>query len=451
MALKKFNYKLKENKKKPLIISGIIVLVLLVGVTIYNTYAAYKATTSYNILQGEIEFFEKRDLTIAVKLVDDEGNVEYSEDFPTEGYTFDPVKSYCVNGAKISYSNGAASITEVKGKEKCTLYFNEYGALAQAILANNTLVTTTPDFSQAATDVNTNIYKAEDDFGTSYYFRGAVTNNYVQFGAYASNSKINVMDPDSWENTEVIFSEETPMYWRIVRVNGDGTIRLVYDGTEKVENGTNHRANVGLTTYNADDSLNVNYGDSNIKGVVDTWYDTHLKTNYGSNVADGIFCNDKEVSSYTYYDEDWNTTTQGNAAYTDTNYAPYDRLGNKKAPSLTCTRTEDRYTTKTSLGNGQLTHPVGLLTADEVFFAGGKAARNYSYYLYSGDYFWTSAPYFSSVSYGGAYVWNVSVDGTVTSDRVTHDYGARPVINLKANVSFTGNGSFETPYVIQTN
>ena len=328
--------------------------------------------------------------------------------------------------------------SSTKADSGSTLYMT-----TQSITAKN-------DFSVATADGEGGLYKTIDDLGESYYFRGDVSNNYVQFGTYAANTTINVFDPDMWDNTEVTFTEATPMYWRIVRINGDGTIRLVYDGTTKVENGTSHRANVGMTAYNAEDYLNVNYGDSDIKGVVDTWYDTHLKTNYGSNVADGIFCNDKEVTEAYYYDENYETTTQGNAAYTDEYYAPYTRLANKKAPSLICTRTEDRYTTKTSLGNGQLTHPVGLLTADEAFFAGGTTASNYSYYLYSGDYFWTSAPSSSSENGDYAGVWSVSDYGSVYNDVNLDAYlGARPVINLKSDVLFEGNGSFETPYIIQ--
>ena len=242
------------------------------------------------------------------------------------------------------------------------------------------------------------------------------------------------------------------MYWRIVRINGDGTIRLVYDGTTKAENGTAHSATIGNSAYNREDYLNVNYGDSDIKGVVDTWYNTHLKTNYETSIADGIFCNDKEVSSYTYYDEEYNETTQENAIYTDTNYASH-RLVNKNAPSLTCTRPEDRYTTKTSLGNGQLTHPVGLLTADEVVFAGGLVSNtNANYYLVSGDYLWTSAPYgYSEYDGDVAFVWCVYDSGYVGNDIVSNVSGARPVINLRSDVLFEGNGSFETPYFIKTN
>ena len=81
---------------------------------------------------------------------------------------------------------------------------------------------------------------------------------------------------------EVTLETETPMYWRIVRINGDGTIRLVYDGIGKSENGTIHSAAIGLSSYNGNDLANVNYGDSDVKEVVDTWYKTHLKTVCGN-------------------------------------------------------------------------------------------------------------------------------------------------------------------------
>ena len=449
MALKKFNYKLKDDKKKLIIFCGILVLVLLVGVTIYNTYAAYKVTNSYNIMQGEVKFFEKRDLTLAVKLVDVDGNIEYSEDFPTDGYTFDSVKSYCVNGAEINYKNGKAIVSEISGKEKCTLYFNEYGELAKAILANNTIVITTPNFSQAATDVNTNLYKAEDDLGMSYYFRGATSNNYLQFGSYAPNTTIN----------GTTYSVETPMYWRIVRINGDGTIRLVYDGTEKVENGVSHYALIGNTPYNSKAISNVNYGDSEIKAAIDSWYNQHIKLNYGSYITDGIFCNDKEIGKYVYYDDYGNITTVDKAAWYNTYYASYVRIKENNLPQLICTRAEDRYTTSTNLGNGYLEHPAGVLTADEIVLAGATTAgSNSAYYLSSGsegdikDFYYTSSPLMIYNFSGEAVMWRTGYGGLSNSEEgvLTVNFATRPVINIKANVEFTGNGSFETPFVIQT-
>ena len=344
-------------------------------------------------------------------------------------------------------------------------------------------ITAKNDFSTPTADGEGGLYKTIDDLGESYYFRGDVTNNYVQFGSYADDYKVYTIsntdvcwnsscvyltlescqnsadyDYDSYDSdgnevscVEVTKDAGKDMYWRIVRINGDGTIRLVYDGTTKAENGTAHSATIGNSTYNRENYLNVNYGDSDIKEVVDEWYNTHLKTNYGGYIADGIFCNDKEVTKAYYYDENGEDTTADNALFTDVYYVSSDRLGNKNAPSLTCTRKEDRYTTKMSLGNGELTHPVGLLTADEKFLAGETTASNQTYYLYSGDYFWTFTPYSSIGNDAEAHVWFVYGNGVVNTDGLGVGLGARPVINLRADVEFTGNGSFETPYFIKTN
>ncbi|MBQ6687236.1 MAG: hypothetical protein IJN03_01785 [Bacilli bacterium] len=435
MGLKKFNYKIKENKKKPLIIAGLVVMFLLIGVTIYGTYAAYKVTNSYNILKGNIDFFEKRDLTIAVKLVEEDGTVNYVEEIPTEGYVFDLEKSYCVNGATINYVNGKAEIEGLNGKEKCTMYFNELGALAKAIIANSTIVETTPNFDTSAHEANTNLYKAEDDLGTSYYFRGGSTNNYVKFGFNSNNDS---------------------MYWRIIRINGDGTIRMIYDGTSPIANGVAHTASIASTAYNgdADDTKYVGYTydvngvetDSTIKGVVDDWYEANLKENYEKYIADGIFCNDREIQSYDYYDYNFDLIDNPALAVSvGINYGPTWRV-EVKSPELKCTNKSDRYTTSEKKGNGLLNNPVGLLTADEIVFAGAIDGWE-THYLYSGESYWTSSP--SSCNDGTANAWLLR--GTLISTSAAFEsLGVRPVINLKGNVTFTGNGRIDTnsPYEI---
>ena len=333
--------------------------------------------------------------------------------------------------------------------------------------------------------------KTQDDLGTSYYFRGAATNNYVQFGAYSLEARYYKGCYDSYDeascvSVETYYNLETCesnfslckaikyanpndlIYWRIVRINGDGTIRLVYDGTTKNANGISHNANIGPSKYNTSGSLRKYAGytyeksdsdiiqeDSVVKTAIDLWYSTHLKANYGEYIADGIFCNDKEFTETHYvWDAESNNyveTTEDNAEYTETIYASYTRLANKKAPSLTCSRKEDRYTTKASLGNGLLEHPAGLLTADEAFLAGGAFnATNQTYYLYSGEDFWTSTPNIYDSEGVGAAMW-VVYSHFVNSTLVGDDSSIRPVINLRADVEFTGNGSYETPYVIKTN
>ncbi|MBQ6687259.1 MAG: hypothetical protein IJN03_01905, partial [Bacilli bacterium] len=239
----------------------------------------------------------------------------------------------------------------------------------------------------------------------SYYFRGAPTNNYVKFGTYAKDTTLTVYDYNNWTTKEVEVASGTPMYWRIVRINGDGTIRMIYDGTSPVENGVSHTATIANTAYNTDynEAKYVGYTydvngvetDSTIKSVVDDWYEEHLKENYEKYIADSIFCNDREIYKYEYLNEDWSVTTDPNAAvYTNEYYGPMGRLGDNKAPELTCANKSDRYTTSESLGNGLLSNPVGLLTADEAYLAGGNnVAGNSTYYLYSNEMYWTSAPH----------------------------------------------------------
>ena len=84
----------------------------------------------------------------------------------------------------------------------------------KTILANNTVNETTPDFSKVA-KTNEGLFKADDDYTAttgmkSYYFRGAVDNNWVKFGKDRTGKYI---------------------YWRIIRINGDGSIRMIYTGT----------------------------------------------------------------------------------------------------------------------------------------------------------------------------------------------------------------------------
>ena len=217
----------------------------------------------------------------------------------------------------------------------------------------------------------------------------------------------------------------------------------MYDGTTATANSDTHTAVIGKSAYNTtyNDAKYVGYTyddgtgvqvDSTIKGVIDAWYDTNLETNYGSYIADSIFCNDRSVSS-----------TSGNYVY----YGAYDRLASNKTPSLKCTNQSDRYTVNDATnGNVSLTNPVGLLTADEAFFAGGTTSSNYTYYLYSGEMYWTSAPRIFDDD--DAYVWNVIYDGFVSYYYYVgySDPGARPVINLKADTLIEGNGTISSPY-----
>ena len=287
---------------------------------------------------------------------------------------------------------------------------------AQTILANSTVHTGIPDFSQVAT-TDEGVWTAEDNLGTSYYFRGAVTNNYVQFAGY---------------------------YWRIIRINGDGTIRMIYQGASATATGEG--AQIQTSTFNSSSNNNMYVGymyqsnqvhgltsNSIIKGVLDAWYQRNLL-----GVADKIdgnvgFCGDRTPSS--------GTGLGGRM----TVYAAYNRVTNK-VPTFKCENDSDLYTTSGSTnGNKALTYPIGLITADEVSMAGGVYGQsNNSYYLDTGQGSWTMTPY--TYTYGAIVFYFGSFIGCDFTTNTA--YGVRPVINLKADVTLTGSGTMTDPYVV---
>ena len=286
--------------------------------------------------------------------------------------------------------------------------------LKETILANSPTITTRTDFSTTVTNTNTGtLYTAADDYGTSYYYAGNPTDNWVKFAGF---------------------------YWRIIRLNGDGTIRMIYNGT--TTNQTGETTQIGTNSFNSsyDSNLYVGYQyadgevhgrgtDSTIKGVLDSWYSSNLSS-YASKIATGngaAFCNDRTP---------YNGQGIGRI---ETYYAAYNRLITNKTPTLKCNNTNDNFNVF-----------VGLITADEVVYAGSiYYPFNTVFYLYTNQSYWTISPSHTDCD-GWADVFHIGANGTLsTYDRVTNTFGVRPVINLKSDVSFSsGNGTSFDPYVV---
>ena len=262
------------------------------------------------------------------------------------------------------------------------------------------------DEEDYATDPNpeyiTNgLYSTEDEDGVSYYFRGAVDNNNVQFGEYQSdyyvyhskggyNSDLYFQSLASCQeynsscsesNRVKLASQGDKMYWRIVRVNGDGSLRLIYNGTSVNPNNSDlvNSFAVGMSPYNLEynDPKYAGYTydngtDSFIKKEVDTWYKNALgNTEYDSKVLGGRFCSD---SSGYRTDEMF-----------DNVYASYDRLGQDNnnfakpnAPTLKCPSTSESY-------GGSYRLKAGLITADELVLAGENLGITTDSYLNIGS------------------------------------------------------------------
>ena len=210
----------------------------------------------------------------------------------------------------------------------------------------------------------------------------------------------------------------------------------------------------GASSYAA---THANTNSSTIKGVLDSWYQTNIANKgFGNKVStEAGFCNDRRVagSSETF----WTSDTKRGYGTNTTAYAPFSRFlttsgswASTQNPTLKCSQiSSDMFTpTASSKGNKKLSSPVGLITADEVVFAGGKGVtNNTSYYLYTGQNYWTMSPYYF-YSAGYVYVFCVGSSGNLGNGSVANASGVRPVINLSADVKVTGSGTSSDPFVV---
>ena len=328
--------------------------------------------------------------------------------------------------------NGTSKVICSNGLEVKPLLGGEY-ILAQEGGAASIEAKGTPDFSQTAT-TDEGMYAAEDDYGTTYYYRGAVNDNWFQFGTNSSGQ---------------------PLYWRIIRINGDGSIRLIYNGTSTATTGNSTMINTSQT-FNSSDKNNMYVGymyqsnqvhglveSSDIKKELDEWYSNNLSKSADKIDGNAGFCGDRYPSTSSS-----SSNGSGGTGTTTTYYGAHIRLVNSKNPSFKCTDSQDLYTTSgSSKGNKALSNPIGLITADEVAFAGGVvSSSNSSYYLYNKANYWTMSP-FDYLSYG-AFVFVVNHDGNLLGHYVDNTWGVRPVINLKSAIAITGSGSKTDPFKV---
>ena len=378
-----------------------------------------------------VEELTNKNTTLAFYIEEENGNYTESNTIPSTGYTLNTEKSICTNNTTPVWSDNKLYLDNLQNRgTSCYLYFKIYEPTAKdTILSHYDTVLTRNDFSQTVTEITTGtIYKSLDETqydndGEVYYFAGNPTDNWVEFGGY---------------------------YWRIIRINGNGSIRMIYQGTSANATGTGTQLQTSTFNSSYQDNMYVGYmygsgvhgltSSSTIKGILDNWYRDNLATNYGDKIdGNAGFCGDRTPSSGT------------GLGTTVTNYAAYNRLNVNKIPSFECTNDSDLYTTSGSKdGNKALTHPIGLITSDEVAFAGGVYGSSYSntsYYLHTGQYSWTMSP----LNFSGAiaYIFAVHSSGSLGVWNV-HDTGAvRPVINLKVDVTITGSGTTTDPYKVE--
>ena len=354
--------------------------------------------------------------------------------------------------------------------------------LASKLLEDNPIISTRSDFSTPFTTNTANtLYKATENGTDVYYFAGQDTtstpiNNWVKFGKNSSNQDL---------------------YWRIIRTNADGSIRLLYHGTSTTATDAYIVESAFNTNYNSPKYAGYMYGDtdatleeartntnnSTIKTYIDNWYENNLTsyTNYLSN--DAVYCNDRELATGSKYKvaNYIKNDTETLIAYLDAEdtkktiiatpdvsvtgskfyYAAYTRLKTNKTPTYDCTNDNDKFTVDASTGNGKLTYPIALMTADEIAYAGGVYGQNAPMWYYTNislesstgtQLWWSLSPNNWNGSASSWLVYGSGSPGTLYNIYVSNSGGVRPVVSLKSCVLYkSGDGSANNPYEIVEN
>ena len=403
-----------------------------------------------------------------------------------------------------------------------TIYIREFTKptmkLTDKLMADNPTIGTRTTFT-AFTETNKGtLYKATEQIGTNpvkdvYYFAGDAKNNWVKFGKTTessctyNNSEVYYADLSSGTmvirkpyNQEECLSSNVctlgdlkgvgvtdnictgnggtltgekatwngtstkDIYWRIIRTNADGSIKLLYAGTSP----DTEKAYIGMSEFNTtyDDPMYAGYkygttgslennrlntNDSTIKTYVDNWYKNNLiaYTKYLS--KDAVYCNDRNLASGQTY-----STTS------NFDYASWERIGTNKQPTYNCTNMRDAFSVNNT--SAKLNYPIGLMSIDELSYAGGNSSTRLTapyvwYYTNAnGESSYGSLTFgsLSLVRWKDSYTLVWGIDGSDSPGFLNgiHTGGlhaVRPSVSLlSCNLISRGDGSANNPYVIYT-
>ena len=402
-----------------------------------------------------------------------------------------------------------------------TIYIREFTKptmkLTDKLMADNPTIGTRTTFT-AFTETNTGtLYKATEQIGTNeskdvYYFAGDAKNNWVKFGKttessctykgkeviYANmtnqttktpenetectstnicnvnrnglyavgltESECSGMDGAKWITEKATWNGTSTkdIYWRIIRTNADGSIKLLYAGTSP----DTEKAYIGMSAFNTsyNDPMYVGYkygttgslennrlntNDSTIKTYIDNWYKNNLTayTKYLS--KDAVYCNDRNLASEHGY-----STTDSFRYYS------LERIRTNKQPTYNCINMRDAFSVNNT--SAKLDYPVGLMSIDELSYAGGEAGTALDapyawYYLNSvggsitgSTYWWALSPSYWNGS--DSVVWGVFGSGSpgyLLNNFVDYSFAVRPQVSLSScNLISRGDGSANNPYVV---
>ena len=390
---------------------------------------SYDITVNETITPNEID----KVLDSSSKTVTSNGTIVF---YPKENSVL-----ISVTGCDGIIENNKLIVTNVIKNTECKLVATKGNpTLYEQILADNPTIKTRTTFTAFTENTTGTLFTATEKIGTNaekevYYYAGNTTNNWVKFANF---------------------------YWKIIRTNHDGSIKLLYAGTSP-DTTTGYIGESAFNT-NSNDPMYVGYkygttgslennrlnrNDSTIKTYVDNWYKNSLTayTKYLSN--DAVYCNDRNLYS-------------GNTYSNSFDYAPFERIYKNKQPTYNCINMSDAFSVNNT--SAKLDYPIGLMTIDELSYAGGqyntKLSAPYAWYYTNANgnsitgslSSWALSPVTWNSASSGVWGWNGSGDPSrLINFRVENSLAVRPAISLKSCIKYsTGNGTYNEPYEIVT-
>jgi len=446
---------LSKSFKLPKMLIGLSVTVI-IGTLIVGkvTHAGFTSTINVPLVKGKVTYVYPDIKIESINVKDSSGNYIETDRMPGSDYVINESKTYCTknfttekdqNIKIFTNEDGQHILEKVTKNDKCHLYFdkdsfiNVNDILAKYTKNNSRNGEITAGFKSSTP---TTVYSKEDDDGTSYVFAGVNPNNWVKLGN---------------------------LYFRIIRFNGNGSMRLIYSGAispQTEEEKVRISAKAFNETSNDNMYVGLKYEGGNVHGTIVNstilgdknsddattlygWYNNKL-TNYENLFdVDAGFCSDRSPST-----SSTELNGAGGIGNGSTYYGGFIRFYNggnigtiNTTPTLKCNNQNDKFKI-----------PIGLITGDEYMLAGGGSYKNIDTYntefwLHTGESYWTMTParFFGSI----ASVFVVNMEGHLGMGNSTHwtGPGVRPVINIKSTAEFrTANkpdGSIDHPYVIK--
>ena len=428
----------------------------------------------------KIDFSKEKGSNTVTVTISDTSKIDSTSKTTTEGgkvvfyLTGEPES---ITGGEYTLSSNKLIVNNIISNINLNITMSK--TLYDQLLADKTTRLTRTNFNAFSTSNTKTLYKSIENNTTVYYFAGNATDNWVKFGKHTNDVVVyrgynqqgsryqdfnsfndcNTSNYNSDCTKRVIAKSGEPIYWRIIRTNADGSIKLLYHGSST----TSTDAYLGFSSYSSENSTmsvgymygtsgslennRLNTNSSIIKDFLDTWYQKNLLTNYDRYLSDdAIYCNDRNLANG--YNFSLNALMY---------YKAYDRLYNTQSPTYNCTNEYDSFS-----GNNpkaKLDYPIALMTADEASFAGGYYNSDSTpYYYYNSNNsssidqysFWTMTPTYSDSSESRVYY----VYKRLASSPVAPIFGdlIRPVISIKGNSPYkSGDGSASNPYEIEMN